>query len=149
MKRDKDPTLLVNFILVIIFTGLSILIEVLTISAFNNQSETAIGLLALSCIAFFITGIGSTSLYTEKQIDDMESHPKTNRDWMETLDDDKFSYIITSLSPCDFCTENLTDCEIDNNECYTHIIDWLNADYNPDDIFVKSINEMEDILHDQ
>lgn len=149
MKRDKDPALIVNFILVIIFTGLAILIEVLTLSAFNNQSETAPGLLALSCIAFFITGIGSTSLYTEKQIDDMESHPKTNRDWIETLDDDKFSYVITSLSPCDFCTEKLTDCEIDNSECYTHIVDWLNADYNPDDIFVKSINEMEDILDDQ
>lgn len=148
MKHDKDPILIVNFILVIIFIGLSILIAVLTLSAFNNQAETAPGLLALSCIAFLITGIGSASLYTEKQIDDMESHPKTNRDWIETLDDDKFSYVITSLSPCDFCTENLTDCELDSNDCYAHIIDWLNADYNPDDVFIKSINEMEDILDD-
>ncbi len=148
MRHDKDPTLFVNFILVIIFTGISILFAVLTQSAFNNQSESATGLLILTCISVFITGIGSTSLYTEKELDDMELHPKTNRDWIETLDDDKFSYVITSLSPCDFCTENLTDCEIDSNECYVHIINWLNADYNPDDVFVKSINEMENILDD-
>lgn len=148
MRHDKDPTLFVNFILVLIFTGISILFAVLTQSAFNNQSESATGLLILTCISVFITGIGSTSLYTEKELDDMELHPKTNRDWIETLDDDKFSYVITSLSPCDFCTENLTDCEIDSNECYAHIINWLNADYNPDDVFVKSINEMENILDD-
>lgn len=148
MRHDKDPTLFVNFILVLIFTGISILFAVLTQSAFNNQSESATGLLILTCISVFITGIGSTSLYTEKELDDMELHPKTNRDWIETLDDDKFSYVITSLSPCDFCTKNLTNCEIDSNECYAHIINWLNADYNPDDVFVKSINEMENILDD-
>lgn len=148
MRHDKDPTLFVNFILVIIFTGISILFAVLTQSAFNNQSESATGLLILTCISVFITGIGSTSLYTEKEIDDMEHNPKTNRDWIETLDDDKFSYVITSLCPCDFCTEKLSDCDIETNECYDHIVDWLNSEYNPDDVFVKAINDMEDIIND-
>lgn len=148
MKRDKDPTLIVSIILLIIFTSIGIMFIALASSAVKTNPESVAVYMAFACIIFFITGILSASLYTEKQIDDMESHPKTNRDWIETFDDDKFSYIITSLSPCDFCTENLTDCELDSNDCYVHIIDWLNADYNPDDIFVESINEMEDILDD-
>lgn len=148
MKHDKDPTLIVNIILLIIFVSIGIMFLALASSAIKNNPESAVAYMVFACITFFISGIGATSLYTEKEIDDMALHPKTNREWIETLDDDKFTYIMTSLSPCDLCTEKLAACKRDSFDCCSHIVDWLNADYNPDDVFIKNINDAEDILND-
>lgn len=148
MNHNKKSTLIVNIILSIISVSISIIFLVLASSAIRNNSENALTYVVFTCITFFISGIGAAILYTGKEIDEMTLHPRTNREWIETLDDDKFTYIMTSLSPCDLCAQKLSACEKDRSDCCSNIVDWLNSDYNPDDTLIKTINDAEDLLND-
>lgn len=132
---------IVGTVITLILIAAIIILTASCIDAINDNSSSAITLLIFTIIASVITGIVITTTYAEKQLDEMQQHPSTNREWIETLDDESFLYVLTHSSPCDLCTEHYKCDDIPQPLCEEYLLDWLHKEYTEEDNFVKLVKD--------